>query len=185
MSRDITSGFNAEIISDHVKPFILFQAVFDSGTIRFWSGVGDLVHDGDIYTGAGHLLKMDDMDETTQIEAKGINLTLSGVPVSLISIALTEKYQRRKITIDLGFFDNSDAIIADPFRFFSGQADVMAISDGGDTATISLSAENDLLILQRVNERRRTNEDQKIELSTDTFFSEVTSLQSKSIVWGS
>lgn len=184
MSRGITAGFNAEIISDTVKPFLLFQAFFDTGTIRFWSGVGDLLHDGDIYTGAGHLLKLNEIEETTRIEAKGINLILSGVPSSLIAVALSEKYQQRRVTVDLGFFDTSDVIVVDPFRFFSGKADIMAITDGAGHATISLTAESDMIILQKINERRRTNEDQKIELSSDTFFSEVTSLLSKSVVWG-
>ena len=183
MSRNITAGFRSEIVGAHVRPFLLFQAFFDTETLRFWNGVGDLIYDSDTYTGAGHLLKLSDMDETSKVESKGITLTLSGVPSSLIAIALAEEYQERKVTVDLGFFDASGAIIVDPFRFFSGKADIMAILDGAENATISLTAENDIIILQRINERRRTDEDQKLELSTDTFFSRVPSLQNKSIVW--
>ena len=184
MSRDITVAFQTEITSVNTRPFVLFQAFFDSGTIRFWNGVGDLVYDGDTYTGAGHLLNMSQIDETTKVESRGITLKLSGVPASLISIASAEPYQDRRIAIALGFFDSSGAIVIDPFRFFSGKADVMGIQDSGDTAVITLSAENDIIILQRTNERRRTKEDQRLQSPTDTFFDNVTSLQNKSVVWG-
>jgi len=184
MSRDLTAAFKSEITSGLTRPFMLFQALFDSGAIRFWNGLGDLVYDGDTYTGAGQLLGLSPIDESLKVESRGISLKLSGVPSALISIALAEHYQDRAITVDIGFFDSAGAIVVDPFRFFSGKADVMEIQDGGDTATISLSAESDIIILQRVNERRRTDEDQKLESATDTFFSGVTSLQNKQIVWG-
>lgn len=185
MSRDITASFKSAVTSKYVRPFLLFQAFFDSETLRFWNGIGNMDYNGDTYTGAGHLLKLDQIDETTKVEAKGITLTLSGIPSALISVALQENYQDRKVTVDLGFFDVDDSIIPDPFRFFSGKADIMSILEGGETATISLTAENDLIILQRVNERRRTDEDQKLFASNDSFFEMVTALQNKSIVWGS
>lgn len=184
MSRDLTTAFKNEATAQVTRPFLLFQAFFDSGTIRFWNGKGDLVYGGNTYTGAGHLLGLSTIDETTKVESRGISLKLSGVPSSLIAIALAEDYQDRKITVDIGFFDASGAIVADPFRFFSGKADVMGITDSGDTATITLTAENDIIILQRVNERRRTKEDQKLESATDTFFDGVAALQNKSVVWG-
>ena len=184
MSRDITTDYQNEVTAPVTRPFLLFQAFFDSGTIRFWNGIGDLVYDGDTYTGAGNLLGLSQIDETTKVESRGITLKLSGIPSAMVAIALAENYQDRKITVDIGFFDSTGAIVVSPFRFFSGKADVMEIQDSGDTATISLSAENDIIILQRVNERRRTHEDQKLESATDTFFKNVTSLQNQQIVWG-
>jgi hypothetical protein len=164
---------------------MLFQAFFDSETLRFWNGTGNMTYDGDVYTGAGHLLKLSSIDETTKVESRGITLTLNGIPSGLLAVALAEDYQDRKITIDIGFLDADGVPISDPFRFFSGKADIMGILDSGDTATISLTAENDIIILQRTNERRRTDEDQQLEQSGDTFFKGVASLQNKSIVWGS
>ena len=184
MSRDLTTAYKTEITSAVCRPFFLFQAFFDSGTIRFWNGEGTLTYSGDTYTGAGHLLGMSQIDETTKVESRGVTIKLSGIPSAMVAIALLEDYQDRQVTVDVGFFDSSGAIVVSPYRFFSGKADVMEIQDGADTATISLSAENDIIILQRVNERRRTHEDQKLESATDTFFKNVTSLQNQQIVWG-
>lgn len=184
MSRDITAGFQAEIISSNVRPVLLSQAFLDSGTLRFWNGSGDFVYDGDTYTGAGNLLKVSEINETQKTEARGMTFSLSGIPSSSISVALSEEYQDRPVTIDLLFLEEDGTPIADAYRFFSGKADVMSITDGAATATIAMTAENDLIALQRVNERRRTSEDQRLTYVGDTFFDMVTALQSKEILWG-
>ena len=184
MSRTITSGFRAQATGRHVKPVYLAQFFFDSETLRFWNGSGDFIYDGDTYTGAGHLLKFDEINETQKIEARGMNFSLSGIPSSLLAIALAEEYQDRNVTLDLAFLDADDVVIADPYRFFSGKADVMSITDGAETATISLTAESDIIALLRINERRRTPEDQKLTYPSDTFFDSVAALQSREILWG-
>ena len=103
---------------------------------------------------------------------------------AIISIALTEEYQDRTITQTFAPLDAAGVPVADPFTFFSGKADVMSIEEGRTTGTIKLTAENDLITLARVNERRWTPEDQKLTYAGDTFFDQVAALQSKDIVWG-
>lgn len=184
MSRDLTSAYKAAITAGTVTPVVLVTAEFDTETLRFWNGTGPFTYAGDTYTGAGNLLKISEITETTNTEARGANFELSGIPSSLISVALQEDYQERQVTQVFAPLDSSGNVIADPFTFFSGKADVMDIEEGGKTATIKLSAESDLIILQRVNERRRTPEDQGITYPGDTFFDQVASLQSKDFVWG-
>ena len=75
--------------------------------------------------------------------------------------------------------------MADPYAIFQGQMDLMTISDGGDTATIKLTAESRLIDLDRSRERRFTSEDQKIEFPDDKGLEYVDDLQDKEIVWGS
>lgn len=184
MSRDLTTDFKNAVIAGTVYPAFLVTAVLDSGTLRFWNGIGTLSYGGNNYTGAGNLLQMSDIVETQNIEARGAEFTLSGIPSSIIAIALTEPYQDRVITQTFAPLDSSGVPIADPFNFFSGKADVMSIEEGKDTGSIKLTAENDLITLARVNERRRTPEDQKLTYAGDTFFDMVAALQSKDIVWG-
>lgn len=184
MSRNLTTDFKNAVIAGTVFPAILVVASFDSGTLRFWNGVGTLVYGGNSYTGAGNLLQIAEVVETQNVEARGAEFILSGIPSSIISIALAEEYQDRTITQSFAVFDSSGAVIADPFVFFSGKMDVMSIEEGRDTGSIKLTAENDLISLARVNERRRTPEDQKLTYAGDTFFDQVAALQSKDIVWG-
>lgn len=184
MSRDLTTDYKNAITAGTVVPVLLIVAEFDSETLRFWNGVGDFVFAGDTYTGAGILLKVSDITETQNIEARGATFELSGIPSSLISVALSEEYQGRRITQTFAPLDTNGVPVADTFTFFSGKADVMTIEDGGQFATIRMTAESDLIVLSRVSERRRTPEDQKLKYPSDTFFDLVVSLQGKDIVWG-
>lgn len=184
MSRDITTAFRNAITAANVRPLLLVTGVFDTETLRFWNGEGTLTFDSEDYVGAGYLMKIEPIVETQKTEARGVKIELSGIPSSIISVALSENYQDRAVTIDFALVDDSGAVILDPFRFFSGKADIMEIEEGAETSTISLSAENDLISLRRVNERRRTSEDQKLTYPSDTFFDSVAALQSKEITWG-
>lgn len=184
MSRDLTTAYKYAITAGTVKPVLLLVAEFDSGTLRFWNGVGDLVYDSNTYTGSGILLSVSEVVETQNIEAHGMSFELSGIPSSLISVALAEEYQGRQITLTFAPLGSAGDPVADPFVIFSGKADVMTIEDGSKSASIKLTAENDLIVLTRPNERRRTPEDQKLKYAGDTFFDQVAVLQSKDIVWG-
>ena len=184
MSRDLTTAFKTAITDTVVRPLWLVTAVFDSETLRFWNGTTTLSFGGDDYIGAGNLLNISEVVETQKTEARGIKIELTGIPTDLISVALGEDYQDRVITIDLALVDATGDIILDPYRYFSGKADVMTIEESAETAIIIMTAESDLIILKRVNERRRTSEDQKLTYTGDTFFDSVTALQSKDIVWG-
>jgi hypothetical protein len=182
--RNLTTAFKDSIIAATVKPLLLIEFFFDGSTLRFWNGVGDLVFETNTYTGSGNLLSIKTITETKNTEARGLSVQLSGIPSSLIAIALAEPYQGRQVKIRFATLDASDNIISDPFTFFSGKADVMEIQESGENSIINLSVENDLLSLNRVNDRRRTPEDQKLKYPGDTFFDQVASLQSTDVVWG-
>lgn len=184
MPRDLATDYKNAITAKSVKPLFLVSGFFDSGTIRFFNGIGSFSYGGNTYTGSGNLLKISQIMETQKTEARGLNLELNGVPSGIIAIALAEPYQDRKITVEMAVLDEANAVIATPFMMFSGKADILEPEIGGATSTIKLSAENDLIVLTRKNERRRTPEDQHLLYPTDTFFDQVTSLQALDIVWG-
>ena len=60
----------------------------------------------------------------------------------------------------------------------------MSIDDGGQTCTISVSAESRLIDLDRTRERRYTSEDQKIDFPNDKGLEFIADLQDKEIIWG-
>lgn len=184
MSRDLTTDFKSAVTAGTVRPVFLITGEFDSGTIRFWNGVGTLTYGGNNYTGAGNLLKISEIVENQKIEARGASFELSGIPSTNIALALTEEYQGRTVTQTFAPLDVNGVPVADPFLIFSGEADVMSIEEGRNSASLRLTAESDLIGLTRLNERRHTPEDQKLTYSGDTFFDQVASLQSKDLVWG-
>lgn len=182
--RDLTSGFTDEIAAAARRAFVLTDAEFDSGTLRLWTGRGDLVWDANTYTGAGGILEIQVPNEIGDVRAPGSQIVLSGLDPSIIATADAENYQGRRVTIRLGFFDSAGAIVDDPDILGRGFIDVMEPTDEGATARIAVSIENRLAALERSNDRRWTSEDQKLRYAGDKGFDFVPALQNVEIPWG-
>lgn len=193
----------ASVIGAVVTTVLLIEGRFDSGTVCLWTGLGDLDWNGQTWTGAGDILGVSFARETTEMSADGASVTLTGIKSALIALALTEDYQDRPILIRLallsadpiGDFSSdfssdfyrplaSGNVMADPIVLFAGRMDVMEIEEGGDTARFTISAENRLVDLRRVRERRFTPEDQKLTYPGDLGLDFIPVLQDAEIVWG-
>lgn len=184
MSRGLTSGMTTAVTAERLEPIILAEADFDSGAVRVWSGIGDLSWDSKTWTGVGDLGSVAFAAETGSLVATSAVLTLSGIPSSLIAIALAEDYQERPANIWFGALDTDGSVIADPEEIHGGRMDVMTIDEDADTATVSVSVESNLIHLEVPKQRNYTPEDQKEEFSGDTGFDQVAALQDAEIVWG-
>ena len=188
MSRALTSSTLNNIGLNIVYPFFAVELKFDgSQTLRMWTGVGTLtLTDGTEWFGSGNLITISEVDETSQISAKGAEITLSGIPSSVISLALSEPYQGRECNIYFGTFDNGDQTTA-PKNFneiFSGYMDQMNIEESSDTATIQLKVENKLIDLERARIARFTSAYQKSKYPSDNGLNFIESMQDKKINWG-
>ena len=205
MSRDLSTGVSDALEDDVIYPFTAVELQFDGGNvIRLWTGVGTLVFQGNSWTGAGELLDISSIEETAEIAAKGATITLSGVPSSVLSLALSEPYQGRIGKVYLGLFktafllkESTDFILLEGgdkinlesqdtslTEVFSGFMDRMTIDEQADSSTIGLSLENKLVTLERVRTARYTNEFQKSIDNTDRGLEYVESIQLKDFVWG-
>lgn len=184
MSRAIPAPFLAALNAPEITPFFAVDLMFQSGALYMWSGYGDLVRSdtGNTYLGAGQLLNISTIEETTEIQAVGANFSLSGIPSNFLSLALNEPYQGRECRV---YFGNLVTGIDPSFlEIFSGEMDQMNISESADTSTISVSAENALIKLERPVVRRLTNTDQQSRYPTDKGLEYVAYLQDKEIFWG-
>lgn len=184
MSRGITSGLATAVTAQVVKPILLLALTFDTGVVRMWSGIGSIVWAGDTYLGAGNFGRVQPFKEVVDGSAQGTAFMLNGIPSALLAQALTENYQGRPAKLWLAALDASNAIISDPYLIFGGRMDTMTISDSGATGSITLTAENRLIDLNRSRERRYTDQDQKIDFPADRGLEYVVGLQDKQIVWG-
>lgn len=183
MARDLTASVITQLQAASVEVGVLFEGEFASGWVRLWSGVGTLSWDGKSWSGVGTLLGISGIDETNEIRASGLTVSLSGVPSDLLSAALGDARSGKTGRVYLAFFSGG-SIVADPILQFEGRLDVPAIEDGPDTATISISYESELIDLERARERRYTPEDQAIDYPGDLGFAYVAALQDAQITWG-
>lgn len=183
MARDSTSALNTAMKAGVVRPFVLAEFQYPSGTIRLWTGAGDLTALGQTWIGAGDLLGISEARETEGVVAVGIVFSLSGIPSAALSNALGQDYQDRLAKMYVGAFDAAGAIIVDPYLTFEGRMDVQTILDDGVTATVEVSAESRLVDLERPRERRYTPEDQALDYPGDKGLDFVASMQNAEVLW--
>ena len=179
MSRTVPAALLTALSQPEVQPYYAVDMDFDSAPVRFWTGYGERTIGVDTYLGTGNLLNISGLEEANDLSAKNITLQLSGVPASLVSLALQEPYQRRSCKVYFGTTDTSA-----PIEVFSGLMNTMTIEDGGDTSTITLSVESKLVRLGKAANWRYTDANHQSRYSGDTFFSYVADLQDRDIIWG-
>ena len=180
MSRSLTTALSNALDDEVVYPFFAIDLYFDTETVYLWTGYGELVVGAKTYLGAGTLLNISSVEETTEIEAKGATLTLSGIPSTILSLALDEPYQGRECRIYFGVTSSP----SDYVEIFSGELDQMNIVEEAESCTISVTAENVLIKLERPTVRRFTDQDQKSRYPSDRGLEFIASLQDKEIFWG-
>jgi hypothetical protein len=180
MSRNITTQVSDALDDEIIKPFFAVDLDLDAAPVYMWSGYGDLVIGAKTYLGVGSLLNISSVSETTEMEAKGATITVSGIPSSFLSLALQEPYQGRECRIYFGVTNSAVNYV----EVFSGELDQMNIEENADTAVISVTAENVLIKLERPVVRRFSDEDQKSRFDGDKGLEFVASLQDKDILWG-
>ena len=113
MSRTLSDGIVSVLTAEAIQPFFAVQMFFDTQTLNFWTGLGELTVGGVTYTGTGQLMQISELSETAEISAKGATITLSGIPSNLISLALTEPYQGRLCKIYFGAIDANRVYLTD------------------------------------------------------------------------
>ena len=204
MSRELAPLVLGELSKPVLEPFFTVELDFDSSPLYMWTGYGNLTIGDKTYLGAGQVLNISSVSETTEMEAKGATITVSGIPSSFLSLALQEPYQGRECRIFFAIVVNQellqengglilteagDIIITEVSgiqltEIFSGELDQMNIEENADTSVISVTAENVLIKLERPVVRRFTNEDQKSRFPNDRGLEYVAGLQDKDILWG-
>ena len=182
--RDLTTAFLNALSAEYIRPIVLYQGEFASGTVRLWSGIGDLPWNGHTWLGAGQLAGISAIEESTDVRANSVRLSLSGIPASTIALVLGDVQQGRPGILWFGLLDDNDQVIADPYLTYEGRLDVPEIDEDGETALVSIVYENALVDLERPREFRYTDEAQKAFYPDDRGFEYVESLQDWNGVWG-
>jgi hypothetical protein len=191
MSRTIPSAILTALTQPEVQPFYAVEFLFDTEPVRLWTGYGkrtdDLLDpmrsgpsiDGETYLGAGSLLNISGLEEAGDMSAKGVSVTLSSLPASLISLAWQEPFMRRKARILFGVQNVDDFV-----EVFSGYMNEMPIEDSAESGTISVLIDSKMVETGRSRDIRYTHESQQTLYPGDTFFSYVADLADKEVMWG-
>lgn len=208
MSRTLDSSITTALSSGDIEPFFAFKMAFDSTTLYLYTGLGSITIGSDTYTGVGSLLNFSNVEESADIGAKSVSITLSGIPSANLSLALSTPYQGREVTILFGirnanviYLTNEDGDFvltegggliditegSEPnasSTLFVGYIDTMDINEGAESSSITISLESKLLELERQRVLRYTSAVQKALYTGDKGFDFVDQLQGETFNWG-
>jgi hypothetical protein len=187
MSRNgVTATYVSSSVS-LVQPYIAAYMDFSGSAVRVWTGnatknFSDNFGGGD-YLGVGTLGSLSAVTETTEVSAKGVDLTLSGIPTEYVSLALSNNYRGRQVAVYLILF-NTAMTAYEQITLFRGRMNQLTINESGDNSTLTVQCENRLIDLNRPTDIRYTDEAQKELYPTDKGLEFVAAMANKSIYWG-
>lgn len=183
MSRSLTGTVQSALAAANVPAVVLCELDFSSGFVRLNSGGTALTWNSYTWEGIGKLGRVEVVREGESLEARGVELTLSGIPSAYVTTALTESYQGRSAQLWLAVLSADYAVLADPVPIFAGRMDNMSIAMG-ETANITVRCESRLADWDRPRLRRYNDADQQAEYAGDLGFAFVEQMVDKQIVWG-
>lgn len=179
MGRDINATIIAALSAAEFELVVAVKIEFPSGDLQLWNGMGDQVLNGETYKGAGTLLSIGSVEETTESVARGAQIAVNGIPTEVLTIAMTENYHGSKCTIFIGVPG------ADPSVLFKGEVDMMDLDESPTFVDIQVKVENQLVVaMERPNTHRYNSESHKRTFPSDEGFSFVEGLRDKTIPWG-
>jgi len=133
------------------------------------------------------LLSISNINETADIRASGVKISLSGLDSSILSSSISQDSEGGLVKLYFGVLTttNNETVVVDtPYQLFEGSLDTIQVSETGESATITVTVENKLIMLERPRNRRYTDQDQKNLFAGDKGLEFVDDLQDKELIWG-
>ncbi len=186
MARGLSSAVKTELATGNIAPVHLIDLNFSTPqylTDCSFNLTSSISGSSRTYTASGHILNIGNSQEGSKPIKNSLNLTLSGVDQSFISIALNENIINATVQIYRAFLNSSNAIISDPFLLFDGFIDQYSIEDDTQTAGIGLNITSHWGNFEKVSGRRTSDTSQQRFFSGDKGF-EFSALTVQDIRWG-
>ncbi|MEE4292303.1 MAG: hypothetical protein V2J13_11210 [Cycloclasticus sp.] len=186
MARDLTSPVEAAAAASKIATCHLLTVYLDGQTIYWCDYHRNVTFGAQEYSAAGQLLGFDGLEETSDIAVNAVTVTLSGIDTANISLILSNYYLDRRLTIHRAFFDEDDALIADPVMIFDGRMNRPQIEEDPENGTSNLSVEagNQFADFERKPGRHTSSDEQRLHFPDDLGLEYATEID-KTLTWGS
>jgi len=181
--RDLPTNFAALLEQRVLAPVFLVHIDWPSQPVYLATAYGPITWDGKTWQPTGEFVQLSQIGESSNGRANGVQLTLSGIPSGTIAAAFRNDFQGKKAQIYCGFLNTQGSLITSPLCVFDGVIDSTSFEDSGDTSTIIVSLEKEL-IDRRDEVRRFNHEDQQLDYPGDMFLEYTTWLAMNPIKFG-
>lgn len=103
--RFLTTGQADALSADRVRMCMLVEAAFDTGIVRFSSTAWTVTYNGEEWLGAGAMLDIQLPEEDSSLAAHECVISLDGLDPSVISLALNEDLEGRRVVVYVLLYD--------------------------------------------------------------------------------
>ena len=174
----------AALASGHVALVQLVLFAFPSGDVALNNSTWDLTYGGKTYRGAYGLGSIGTIKDAPG-EIQGLRLEMDGGSSASVALALdgADEVQGTPFTIRRALIETSTYTILDAPVEWAGTLDTMSLSEDGQTAVISVTAESKAVDLLRGNPSTYTDADQQALYPGDRAFEYVVAQADKPVVW--
>lgn len=121
MARALTAAMIAQLDALQLRPGHLFECYFDDETVYSTDFFTSVSWGGHTYLALGDLLDFDGIDETLEMRAAQVRISLSGVDPAWVSRVLSKNYLNRRLVVRKATLDAAWSVIVDPGVIFDGQ----------------------------------------------------------------
>lgn len=181
MTRTVAAP--AQAVLDGGTPVVVaFVEMLLSTPLRLNTSSVAIDWNGHTWEGAGPLGAIEEIEDTPA-EMKSLRLSLSGVPSSLLAVALAEPVRNKGCTVWFGVLDPTTHAVLDSIQAWSGSLDQMPITQTGETCTVTVTAEHAGAYFARPKPLRYTDADQQRLYPGDTSMRFVVSQANHQDVW--
>jgi len=192
MPKTFTSAYDA-VFSDSISKLVpIIEAHFDDtasppDTIYANLSGHDLIWDTQTYIGAGRLLEIGTVEETSEVQAYSLALMIGSTNSLLdddMANALDVDYRGKPVIVKLAALDDDNQIIADPVVMFAGRMESMEIDfTGSGSITINCVAGLSDWATPHGGRYNHSYQVGNVD-STDLGFEYIAQLKDLELVWG-
>lgn len=186
MRWGMTPDYYHALKQRQIRVAFFFELTFALTTVRLWTRFGTIQWQGVTWYGTtgssnsagSSVVEMTPIEESSDIQATDVTLTLSGAPIidgegrNLLELVNLYAQQGQEANIYVALFNlATNTIISDPLRAINGRLDAPVLQVEPNKFTISITIQNQLGRLQGKSALRYDNESQRQLFPADSGFS--------------
>ena len=182
MTRLIDSATIAELAKDDFNLATLIR--FDFSSVLYltdWDR--DISALSATWNSSPHFLGVGDVKETSDLRVNTVDITLSGVEQSYVSLFLSQNYIDVPAKIYRAVLDDNDVVIGSPILVFNGVITNYDIQDYKSESTVTVQIASHWKDFEKENGRKTNDNSQKIYFPNDEGF-EFAAKTIKDLKWG-
>lgn len=187
MTRAIDSATLAILESDSANAIYFIELLIDEGSpevaLRLHTGLGQITWGSRVWTGAGSLLGIKNVQETNKVNPTPFKAVLSGVNSDVTNVVFNTEYYRKPCLVYIGALSGG-ALAATPDIIFSGFIESIDMSIGGeDGDVVELTAESEFILFKRSRNVRYTDRQLQSEYPGDLGLEFLEFAAKANVVW--